>query len=367
MYCRKLCWKKVRVLFLVSLCLCLLCFRVSAQNNVVTIIPFASQGISPGDAETFTEMFISEYANITKSDVADRSNFDAIAEQYKFQLTDWSNDVKVAKLGKAMNAEKIICGRLSVFGYVITLTVRTIDVNSTKILNSVNWKGNGFDELLDGMKNIIKELNGMYHIGGKGPGGGIVFYESEIGFPVQECDGTEKFCHYLEVSPVEFVCKTWCDCIGNSRDPFGTPTHYTYYMCNTETNEGLGSGKKNTQAILANHHESAAKICAEYFTETTIPGEWFLPSKIELDFLYKNLIETGIMKCSGLLWSSSQCDMYKEHTIFVGFDPTTRTYFDGHQVPFRDFAWGLSQKGVDSFEKQYGSWKGNCVHAVRAF
>lgn len=288
--------------------LCAMIFVILAVSahllaDTVTIVPFAYQGISQGDAETFTEMFVSEYAGVTNSDVADRSNFDGIAEQHKFQLTDWSNNDKVAKLGKALNADKIICGRISVFGSAVTFTGRVIDVNSTKVLNSINWKGNSLESLLFGITNIAKELVGAYYIGGKGPGGGIIFYESEAGFVVRDADGIATTCHYLEASPTELGKVSWCWCNGY------------YGSCHIETLEGVGDGKLNSQKIVDAHKDitaqkCAAKLCLEYSTGTTKAGEWYLPSKIELDLIYKNLVKMGIIKSDAWHWSSSQGSNY---------------------------------------------------------
>lgn len=345
--------KEVVLCFLFSV---LVGIPVFSQSNVVTIVPFASQGISPGDAETFTEMFISEYARVTKSDVADRSNFDGIIAQHKFQVSEWSNDEKVAKLGKAMNAEKIICGRLSVFGYSITFTARILDVNSTKVLNSINWKGGSFDELLAGMTNIAKDLGGMYYIGGKGPGGGIVFYESDVGFPVQESDGTTTVCHYLEVSPVEFMVSSWCGCTG-----YDTPGRQFYNMCYIQTGETVGSGKQNTRAMMNNHYSQCAKVCAEYSTGTTAQGEWFLPSKTELNFIYENLVKTGILKSNKFYWSSSQSDKSGYWRVPAA---------NNEPFLFYDYAWGqwFSNGRQEYYTKGGGlAYKDGYVRAVHAF
>ena len=284
----------------VAIVLAVLAISAHLFADTVTIVPFAYQGISQGDAETFTEMFVSEYASVTHDDVADRSNFDGIAEQHKFQLTDWSNNDKIAKLGKAMNAGKIICGRISVFGSAVTFTGRVLDVNSTKVLNSINWKGNKLEQLLFGITNIAKELAGGYYIGGKGPGGGIIFYESEAGFVVRDADGTATTCHYLEVSPTELGNVPWCYC---NRD--------SYIEYSKSNLEGVGDGKLNSQEIIEEHKNispqyCAAKLCLEYSTGTTKAGEWYLPSKIELDLIYKNLVKTRIINSDSWHWSSSR-------------------------------------------------------------
>lgn len=245
------------------------------------------------------------------------------------------NNDKVAKLGKAMNAEKIICGRISVFGSAVIFTGRVLDVNSTKVLNSINWKGNKLEQLLFGITNIAKELAGAYYIGGKGPGGGIIFYESEAGFSVQEADGTTTTCHYLEVSPTELGSVTWCDCYKDN--------YYEYLKSNLE---GLGDGKLNSQEIVSEHGNvsaryCAAKLCLEYSTGTTKAGEWYLPSKIELDLIYENLRKSGKIVSEAWHWSSSRGS---------GVRAKYKSFGDG--------SWGSSD---------FRNSSSNCVRAVRAF
>ena len=52
-----------------------------------------------------------------------------------------------------------------------------------------------------------------YNIGDLGPGGGIVFYYSQTGFPVYKTDSTTPvICHYLECSQEELGNIPWCPC-----------------------------------------------------------------------------------------------------------------------------------------------------------
>jgi hypothetical protein len=73
---------------------------------------------------------------------------------------------------------------------------------------------------------------------------------------------------------------------------------------------GIGSGKKNTERIVAKLKEwgesgRAAQLCDGY--EVNGYKDWFLPSKDELDLMYKNLKakDLGNFKDEGY-WSSSQ-------------------------------------------------------------
>ena len=145
----------------------------------------------------------------------------------------------------------------------------------------------------------------VYQIGDIGPGGGIIFYYSPSGFNVIQADGSCKLCHYLEVSPIDLGKISWC-----------SQKEYDKYCCNIPTKEGLGYGKINTWRIINGNHQGglttkncAALACHRYSTGSTKDGEWFLPSKKELNLLYKNLgkkvMASNTIGDSGY-WSSSQ-------------------------------------------------------------
>jgi hypothetical protein len=82
--------------------------------------------------------------------------------------------------------------------------------------------------------------------------------------------------------------------------------------------DGVGAGLKNTAIIIANQgavdgNEFAATVCNEYsVTETvggitTIYGDWYLPSKHELNLLYlqKTVVGGG---ADGIYWRSTEYD-----------------------------------------------------------
>lgn len=148
----------------------------------------------------------------------------------------------------------------------------------------------------------------VYKIGDEGPGGGIVFYYSKAGFPVKNpLSLSPKICHYLECSSVDIGYLTWCP----QKD-------FNSKCCdiaeNNYTADGAGTGFANTVNILKAEHKDgelttsncAAKACSVYFTGTTQPGEWYLPSISELELIKDNLVKTGvIISKDRSYWSSS--------------------------------------------------------------
>jgi hypothetical protein len=110
-----------------------------------------------------------------------------------------------------------------------------------------------------------------YKIGDTGPAGGTIFYV--------RADAPKGEWRYLEAAPADLLDAEW----GAYEKDIGG------------TEERIGSGKKNTELIVAKLKElgesgRAAQLCAEY--ETNGYKDWFLPSKDELELMYlmyKNL------------------------------------------------------------------------------
>ena len=78
-------------------------------------------------------------------------------------------------------------------------------------------------------------------------------------------------------------------------------------MLNGNTLSSLGSGRANTTAIMnqLGHTDSAARLCTEYKGDGY--GDWFLPSKDELNLMYTKLKLAGIGNFADhYYWSSSE-------------------------------------------------------------
>lgn len=106
------------------------------------------------------------------------------------------------------------------------------------------------------------------------------------------------------------------------------------------TSTAVGTGAANTRAIVAKlgNGNYAAKLCADL----TLNGydDWFLPSKDELELMYKNLHKQGGGGfAGGYYWSSSESS--------------------------DSYAW--KQRFGDGYQSKYGKAANYRVRAVRAF
>jgi hypothetical protein len=158
----------------------------------------------------------------------------------------------------------------------------------------------------------------VYKIGDIGPAGGWIFYDKG-----SFSDGWR----YLEAAP---------------RDAGGSIAWGLYGKDVAGTEKAVGSGRRNTQLILealrrAGETGRAAQICAAF--EAGGFKDWFLPSKGELDLMYKNLKTRDLGNFQNWYWSSSELD--------------------------NSYAWG--QRFSDGDQVNDYKTNANSVRAVRAF
>ena len=126
----------------------------------------------------------------------------------------------------------------------------------------------------------------------------------------------------------------------------------TYNINTGTTGSGVGSGAMNTSLIIAMQMNNniagnfAAKVCADYsvLVGDVTYGDWYLPSKYELNLLYLQKDVVGGF-VTNVYWSS--CDAYG---VFEwGIDYSWGQYFPGG--------------GQDYFQKNFAL----CVRAIRSF
>lgn len=331
--------RKIISIFILC-CLSVALFSQQSAKPKVVIVPFDAKGVPQDEADVVTELFISEYAATGKATVPDRNSFDKLAKEQSFQASSWSDSEKIAKLGKAINANQAVVGQIMKFREEIIVTIKVIDINTTEILSSKTERLKDISQLFDKIPEICKELAEksnyvpmQYKVGDEGEGGGIVFYVSQEGFIVYDGKGGQKICHCLEMSKPTLGLSKWAP----EKSDF----------INTISEKSLGYGKSNTYKILNYYKNSslteencAAYRCSIYSTEKAAAGEWFLPSRDELDLMYKAMKEAAVSDATiNWFWSSS------ENTS--------------------DYAW--YQRFKQGYQDYGGRGLINSVRAIRAF
>jgi hypothetical protein len=294
------------ILFVLSAGLCF-----GQQTLVVPPVYNRGAGLSAGDLETITDLILNAIQRQGRFNVPDRETIALRTAELKFQMSDWSDDVKSIQMGKALTANYLARSIIAPLdGTVNLLQIRILDINTTEILGRAqelefttlrDLRGK-LDTFLQGVTATIttsraEAVPKTYRIGGRGPAGGWVFYDKGV---------VSNGWRYLEAGPVEAeFAAAWDGYRGG--DVNGTTT-------------AVGTGKRNTQLIveyLRRRRESgrAAQLCYSF----SIDGynDWFLPSKDELNLMYRNLKQKGLGEFSNAwYWSSSQPqhdDIWAQH------------------------------------------------------
>jgi len=269
---------------------------VSTQILTMAVSPFDIRGgLSADELEVVMELFIAQFVT-GGAKVVDRNSFDKIIAEMKFQDSDWADSNKVAQLGRALNANSIIRGTVTSLAGQISVTSTILDINTAQILSSATMRVQNKNQIFTNVPGFAFELKmnlpinlggigGAPKIGGKGQGG-IVFYDKGI-----YSDGWR----FLEAAPdnTEFNRVEW-----------------GAYEKDIVTSTLVGSGKRNTELIVAMLRQlretgRAAQLCASLNFNGF--ADWFLPSRDELDLIYKNLKQKGLGGFSNTsYWSSSQ-------------------------------------------------------------
>jgi TolB-like protein len=184
-------YKKVLVVFFLIFCIFDLSFAVDLP--VVVVQPFkARNGISTDDAETITDIFMSELHDSDKISLLQRESLQDLLLELKFAMSDFAdNDDVLIKVGKAALASYVIHGQISTLGGQIIVTANMVDMNTTKTLHTARMQLAGLNMIFDEMPKFVNSMvdklpKRNYFIGTWTPkveygnaGAKLIFFEDE--------------------------------------------------------------------------------------------------------------------------------------------------------------------------------------------
>lgn len=127
----------------------------------------------------------------------------------------------------------------------------------------------------------------------------------------------------------------------------GIQWHNGTYRYTGTTGDGLYSGSINTAMIVATQIADnqtgnfAAKVCADYSVTVggVTYGDWYLPSKYELNLLYLQKNAVGGFASASFYWSSSESSNYQAWIQFLddGYQETNLKYLTHRIRAIRSF------------------------------
>jgi TolB-like protein len=119
------------------------------EKPIVVIAPFtAVGGPSANEVNVVTELLTSQLVSQGRITIVDRSNFDRVITEMQFSLSDWANDSKAAKIGKALNAQYIIRGQLMQLGNQYFLSATMLDIERLELVASAQQQFSNLGQIL---------------------------------------------------------------------------------------------------------------------------------------------------------------------------------------------------------------------------
>jgi hypothetical protein len=288
-----------------------------------------------------------------KYQVITREEIDQLLANQRIQVSSISSRENVQKL-QLQNISYIVTGSVDAMGNDYAVTMKILDVSTGRFSHSANdFIGGSPRDLYTGITALTGRFvagmssrggqvvqtspaqnqpantqtrEAVYKIGDIGPAGGIVFYD--------QCVFSYGW-RYLEAVPAGMERKAeW----GAYERVDGS--YRGIAVSGTKT--AVGGGKRNTQLIVEllrkqGETNRAAQICAAL--EVNGFKDWFLPSKDELDLMYKNLAAKGLGGFSGgWYWSSSEYGRYSWFQRFSdGLQGSSAKYYTGSVRAVRAF------------------------------
>ena len=172
MVCRKtyICW-------LVALAALFVCGKAQAQEAAkktpIAIMDMDAKGVPASDASVVSDFLREEFLKTDKWEIIERGSMDKIMQEQKFQATGCTSMECAVELGKMLNVTKMVLGSLSKLGTKYYLTLRFVDVESSKVERAEKEEAGSLDEMSLVCKKLAQILSGTQAVKGAeaGPAG----------------------------------------------------------------------------------------------------------------------------------------------------------------------------------------------------
>ncbi len=138
---------------------------VSAQaKESYAVMDLEGRGISALEAATLTDRMRSELVKTGAVQVVERGQMQQILSEQDFQMTGCTSDECAVEIGQMLGVTKMIAGSIGKIGSTFTMDLRTINIATGAIENTMtrNYRGE-IDGLLTQIEHISWEMVGLVH------------------------------------------------------------------------------------------------------------------------------------------------------------------------------------------------------------
>lgn len=111
------------------------CISVFSQGKTsIAVLELDAKGVSNSDASIITDRLRVELFNTNQYVVLERDKMNEILSEQGFQFSGCTTDECIVEVGKLVGVQQMIAGKIGKIGNLFTISVRTIDVQTGKVL-----------------------------------------------------------------------------------------------------------------------------------------------------------------------------------------------------------------------------------------
>ncbi|MEW6040085.1 MAG: CsgG/HfaB family protein [Elusimicrobiota bacterium] len=121
------------VLFLITSHLSIIAGSEQPTKPTIAVAEFEGQELSKTEMQGISEFIRTGLVNTDLFNVVDRRDMDRILEEQKFQVSGCTTQDCVIKMGKLLNVQKIVTGKIIKMGGEYYVTANVLDVETGKI------------------------------------------------------------------------------------------------------------------------------------------------------------------------------------------------------------------------------------------
>lgn len=132
--------------------------KLELKGKNTAISEFLGKNASAADASIVTDFIRTEMVSSEYFNILERANMEMILAEQKFQLSGCTSQECAVKMGKVLNVQLVLIGSLSKLLETYYITVSLVDVETGKVIKSIDQKAMTADELKDACKTIVQKL-----------------------------------------------------------------------------------------------------------------------------------------------------------------------------------------------------------------
>lgn len=138
-------------------------FLYAGEKPIISVLDFhTDEGISVNEMKVYISLLTSALFKTGVYTVIDVSERERLLSELEFSVSDCSDESCQLEIGKLLAAEAIVIGRIGRLGSRYILTVKMLETDTGRAINTADGVYENLDDMVDNVKNIAGEIASVH-------------------------------------------------------------------------------------------------------------------------------------------------------------------------------------------------------------